>query len=106
MGSRDVWKNGIGVVDVAMNMVAFETMNNVKIELRMSVGDRGGRACVLITALAHARDQEIGEVLPLASVNVNCLATNLQTLDAALIHALYMLDGQLVENELGTKVKK
>jgi hypothetical protein len=69
-------------------------------EVRLSVGDRHGRACVLLTGLAHRRDRDVGEVPPLASVSVNCLALNLRSLDAALIHVLYLLDGQLAENEI------
>jgi len=106
LGRNDVWKSGIDLVDVAMNIVAFETMNQVKLEMRLSVGDRQGRACVLITALAHDRSYEIGEVPSLASVNVNCLALNLRSVDAALIHALYLLDGKLAEEAVGNVQNK
>jgi hypothetical protein len=84
-----------------MNMVAFEAMNNVRIEVRMSVGDHHGRSDLLIAALAHPRNVEIGEVPPLASVSLSCLGSHLKSLEAALIHALYLLDGQLAENALG-----
>jgi len=106
LGRNDVWKSGIDLVDVAMNIVAFETMNQVKLEMRLSVGDRQGRACVLIEAQAHSRNPENGEAPPLASVNVNCLALNLRSLDAALIHALYLLDGKLADEQIGGVAKK
>lgn len=106
MGRNDVWRSGLDLTDVAMNIAAFEQMNQVKIEMRLSVGDRQGRACVLVTAAAHQRDLDIGEAPSSASVSVNCLALNLRSLDAALIHALYLLDGQLDNNEPGGKVKK
>jgi len=70
-----------------MNIVAFETMNQVRLELRMSVVDRRGRADIVIAALAHDRNHEIGEVPPLGSVSVSCLGSRLRSLDAALIHA-------------------
>lgn len=102
MGRNDRWSSGIDLTDVAMNVVAFETMNRVKIEVRLSVEDRDGRADFRIAALAHDRKIPIGEAPPLASVSVSCLGTRLTSLEAALIHALYMLDGQLVSNEIGS----
>ena len=106
MGLRDRWSSGIDLVDVAMNMVAFEVMNNVRMEVRLTVVNRKGEADILIAALAHDRSVPTGDLPPLASVNVSCLGTRLQSLEAALIHALYMLDGQLAKNELeGVKTK-
>ena len=106
MGSRDGWSTGLGTVDVMMNIVAFEILNSVRLEIRLSVVDRHGRADLAIAALAHDRAVEIGEAPPLASASVTCLGTRLTTLEAALIHALYMLDGQLAKNELGAEPKK
>lgn len=93
-------QDGIGIVDVAMNIVAFEAMNNVRVEVRLSVVDRHGSPDIQIAALAHMRDIAIGEASPLASVNVSCLASRLTTVDAALIHALYQLDSMLAQNEM------
>jgi len=76
------------------------------VEVRLSVVDRDGRADLMIAALAHDRAVEIGEVPPLASASVTCSGTRLTKLEAALIHALYMLDGQLAKNELGAEPKK
>ena len=89
-----------------MNIVAFETMNQVRLELRLSVVDRRGRADIVIAALAHDRNHEIGEVPPLGSVSVSCLGSRLRSLDAALIHALYQLDSNIAEREQAGKVKK
>jgi len=98
-------KNGssqeIGLVDLAMNIVAFETINNVRIRLELTVVDRRGRGDVQVTATAHPRTPEVPVPPPLASVSVTCLATNLRTVDAALIHVLYLLDGRLAKVELG-----
>jgi len=106
LGQKDRWLSGIDLVDVGMNVVAFEAMNNVRIEIRMSVGDYHGRADLLVTALAHDRKVPIGEAPPLASVSVSCLATKLRSLEAALIHVLYLLDGQLAENALASRESK
>ena len=107
LGSSDRWFNGIGMTDVLMNIVAFETINNVQIELRMSVEDNMGRADLRITCLANERQQGPLGPVTLASASVTCLSTNLKSLDAALIHALYLLDGELAREELrGEEVKK
>jgi len=94
------------MIDVLMNIVAFERINEVRIEVRMSAEEHHGKADMRIACLAHSKETPIGDQPPLASVSVTCLDTNLKSLDAALIHALYMLDGQLAENELeGAKPK-
>lgn len=100
MGSKKFSQEGIMMVDVAMNMTAFEVMNDVKVELRLSTVARHGRSDIQLTGVAHSRAGEIGELPPLASVSVTCLATNLTSTDAALIHVLYLLDGQLAEREM------
>jgi len=92
--------NGPDWRDVAGNIVAFEAMSGVRVEIRLSTTDYRGRADIAITALAHQVGKEIGEALPLASVSVRCSGTKLRTVDAALIHALYLLDGQLGWQEL------
>jgi hypothetical protein len=106
LGSNDRWLNGIGSLDVLMSMVAFERINNVRLEIRLSSTETRGKADLQIMCAAHAVGVEIGEAPSLASVSVTCLATNLKSLDAALIHALYLLDGKLASNELGGTVKK
>jgi hypothetical protein len=97
-------KNGssgeIAVVDLAMNIVAFEAMNNCRIVLTLTVYDRGGRGDVRIQATAYDREQDPAVVPSLASVSVSCLSTRLLTLDAALIHTLYILDGEIAKQTL------
>ena len=39
------------------------------------------------------------EVVVLGSVSVTCSATKLRTMEAALIHGLYLLDGKLAEGQ-------
>jgi hypothetical protein len=83
-----------------MNIVAFEALNDVRIEVRMSVGDRNGEADVRLVALAHNRNLPVGEAPPLASASLSCSGSRLLTMDAALIHLMYMLDGQLAFDAL------
>jgi len=81
--------------DVAGNLVAFEAINGVRLEIRVSTGDHHGRADLVVAVLAHERKAEIGDQPPLASVSVTCSGTRLRSLEGALIHALYQLDAQI-----------
>lgn len=76
-------------------MVAFEAINAVRLEVRMSTTDHRGRADLRVTVLAHSMLDAIGVVPPLASVSVTCSGTHLRTMEGALIHALYLLDAKL-----------
>jgi hypothetical protein len=87
--------NGADWKDVAGNLVAFEAINNVRLEIRVSTVDYRGRADLAVAVLAHERNVEIGDRPPLASASVTCSGTRLRTLEGALIHALYRLDAQL-----------
>lgn len=87
-------------------IVAFQAINNVRVEMRLSAGDWQGRADVRLTMVAHPLEGEIGEVVPLGSVSLNLLATNLRTMDAALIHGLYVLDARLASGEFASIIKE
>jgi hypothetical protein len=89
-----------------MVMLAFETMNKVRLEVRISRVDVGERSDLGIAMLAHPQGVEIGDQPPLASVSVRCSAMNLKTLDAAVLAALYRLDFQLALNELESEAPK
>jgi hypothetical protein len=106
LASRQGYSASLEVMDVAANIVAFEAINKVRLELRLSVVDRRGQADVVVVALAHSRETEIGEVPPLASVNVSCLGTRLRTMEACLIHALYQLDSKLAAGEFASTLSK
>jgi hypothetical protein len=88
------------LADVRDLMIGFESHNQVTLESRFSVVWRQLKPDIVLTMLAHDPSQEIGEVPPLASVNVRCSALNLRSWNAALTHALYALDFQLVLHEL------
>lgn len=93
------------LLDVTMTMVAFETINNVRLEVRMSRVHEGGKSDLALTVLAHEPTRGIGEAPPLGSVNVKCSALNLRTLESAVIHALYQLDSQLAAHEFASVLK-
>jgi len=87
--------------------MGFEEHNSVRLEVRLSLESKNGIPDIVIAGLAHARDVEIGEVSPLASVSVRCSAMNLKHLSAALIHVMYTLDFQLAlaEMAVGAPIK-
>lgn len=88
-----------------MVMLAFETMNNVRLEVRLQRIDVGHRSDLQVTMLAHQRGVEIGDRPPLASVSVTCSDMNLKTLDSAVLASLYRLDFQLAEREFASATK-
>jgi len=92
--SRDR-SSGLGWKDVAGNLVAFEAINGVRLEIRISTTDRHGLADLQVEALAHDRKVPIGEAPSLASARSTISGTRLQSLEGALIHVLYLLDSQL-----------
>jgi hypothetical protein len=100
LASREGSRSGVELVDVAMNIVAFETMNNVRMTVLLTVVDRHGRADIQLLLTAYDRKHSGAEVKPSVSVNVSCLGTNLRSLEAALIHGLYTLDGKLASIEI------
>jgi len=98
--------NGADWRDVAGNLVAFEAINGVRLEIRVATTDYHGRADLSVEVVAHDRKVEIGAAPSLGSVRLTCSAMRLKSLEGALIHALYLLDSQLAEHELGTEVKE
>ena len=93
-------------LDVAVNLAAFETMNKVKLEVRLEVTSQNDRAELLIAVIASTPADVTAERVALGSATVRCSATNLNTLEAALIHALYALDSQLAYSEMAGKNDK
>lgn len=91
--------NTVDSKDVAFSLVAFEAINSCRIEFRMSTVDRGGRADVQLTILAHPLGVAIGEAPSLGSVSQSFLGMRLTSLDAAVFQLLYALDFQLAERE-------
>lgn len=103
MASSEGSSSGIVWQDVAANIVAFEVINKVRIELRLSVIDHHGRADVRVLAFAHDRNIPIGEAPPLASASATCLGSRVKSLEGLLIHTLYLLDAELGKEEFTKK---
>lgn len=106
MASSKDFSGGLGWKDVAGNLVAFEAINGCRLEVRISTADYHGRADLAVTAIAHSREAEIGDLPPLASASVTILGTRLKSLEGALIHALYVLDAKFAENAISELEQK
>jgi len=85
--------------DLIVTLHAFEQINQVRVNIRLTSTKAKGISDIVI--LAEAWDTAGPELDPkyLGSVSVTCLATNLRTWPAALIHTMYLLDGKLAEDE-------
>jgi len=91
--------NGADWRDVTGNIIAFEAINGARVIVEVRTGDHLGRADLLLTLTAVNPDPSLSEVVVLGSVSVTCSATKLRTMEAALIHGLYLLDGKLAEGQ-------
>jgi hypothetical protein len=103
--SRDS-SSGADWKDVAGNIVAFEAINDVQLEIRVGSTTHRGKADLQVAVIAHSREISIGEAPSLASASVTCSGTRLKSLEGVLIHALYLLDAQLASLEIRSAESK
>jgi hypothetical protein len=85
--------------DVAAVIVAFQAINSVQLEMRLTGASDHGRADILMTLVATELPDGESEAKTLDSVSVRCSAMNRKTLEDALIQALYSLDFKLGSGE-------
>jgi len=100
LASRHFSLNLSEVADVTDLLQAFESHNDVRLEIRLSVGIVGKSPTLELVGIAHPPAWQIGEVSPLASASLKCSALNLRSLRDALTHLMYVLDSQLAFNEM------
>jgi len=106
LGSKNGYLAKSDEVDLPFMMVAFESMNNVRLAVTIMACDTDGVADLQLSMVALPRMVADGEVTPLASANRRYSAMNLKTLYSALIQLMYVLDFQLAEKELGRARKE
>lgn len=92
--------NGRGIVEVGYLIRAFEEMSKLKVETTLSMEEHKGQWEMMARASAYPLGMPCVEAFALASVSVKCSALNLQTVEAVLIHVMYMLDGKLARDEM------
>lgn len=95
------------MIDVAALMEAFEEINQVKIILSITLEGTGSLRGLRIGAVAMENNSPSTEATVLASVNASFSAMNLKTVEAAVMHVLYLLDGKIAYQEMaGGAAKK
>lgn len=99
MASSRFSSNQPDLTDVAVTLAAFEKINQVRVQISLNCVEEKGRTDVCITSTAWQMASPFTEAGFLASSSATCLAMNLRSLEAALIHSLYSLDGQLAKRE-------
>lgn len=80
---------------------AFQHINVCSVDLGVRLEVKGSRIELVLTGVCWTHGADRREVKPLASQSVKCSTTGLRSLEAATIHLLYLLDGQLARNEFG-----
>lgn len=103
MGLKRGSSSTLALRDVADNMKAFQDLNGVFLEIRLALVDRHGAPDFRLNVLAHDASVGIGDLPPLGSVNLSCSGLNLVSLEAALIHGLYLMDFELAAREMRGK---
>lgn len=92
--------------DVALLLAAFESINQVKLDVRLTVEDRLGRGDLAVEAWATSRETGGADPTFLASASVSTLGSGLVSLESAVIHALYLLDAKMAEGEFAKVIKQ
>lgn len=106
MASSRPSRNAPDLSDVYVTWRALEEINKVTITIALGVAPRGVTPELLVNALAWDNSQENMEAPPLVLANAKCWAFDHQSLDIALFHLLYTLDGRIAEAELLNADKK
>lgn len=97
MASKQRWSSVLGARDVYELMDAFESMNLIIVEIKLTLRNSAGSRGPWLTAEAFTRHPApVGRVL-LASESLQCSTTDFQSLDIAAFRLLYALDRKLDE---------
>lgn len=106
MASSRFSSNSPDLQDVTVTIAAFEKINEVRVNVRLGCIEHKGHTDLEMIAEAWSLPGLQQEVKLLGCVSVRCSTINLKSMDAALIHVLYLLDGKLDEAEFAAVDKK
>lgn len=99
MASSRYSSNGPDEVDITTFMVAFEAINKLKLSVELSVQNKGPVAEMIVQVTAWTlSDPSVGPP-PSVLLSVRAGVAPHQTLQAAILQLLYVLDGRLDERE-------
>jgi|SRR5215208_1641140 len=87
--------------DISTIIRTFEGTEQVDITVELTHTMVMGASALLVAAKAYSNKKGEQAAQPLASASATCSATGLRTLEAAVIHVLYVLDFQIAVAELG-----
>lgn len=106
MAVSRVTSNGPDEVDLATFMTAFQGINRLRLTVELSVADRGHLAEMQVQVTAWRLEEANGEAVPSVLRSVRAGVAPRQTLAAAILQQLYVLDSKLAEDEFGKAGKK
>jgi len=92
--------SGPDVIDVAVVVEAFETINKVDITICGKVEPVDGHPCLTFLVGAQQKSENQMERVYLGSVKCHLGWKAHQTVESAIMWALYQLDWQLAEEEM------
>lgn len=105
MASNRDTSNGPDEVDITTFMAAFQGINNIRVEVELMVEDRGPSSVMVVQATAWPKVDELSDPPPLVLLSVRSTLGIKQTLPAAILQLLYVLDGRLAGLELSGRSK-
>lgn len=106
MASKQRWLSTLAAQDVYATMEAFEEMNQILVEITLTLRDGDGRRGPWILASAFTRPAAGAVPALLASVQCRCTTMDYASLDTAAFRVLYMLDASLDSLERERDPKK
>lgn len=106
MASSRPSSNSPDMMDVAVSWLFLENVNEVTITMALGMVLRGETPEPLLQAIAWDAKPENADQQPSALANARCWAFGFKTLEAALFHLLYTVDGQIARNELANAGKQ
>jgi hypothetical protein len=105
LASSRFTSNGPDEVDLATFMSAFQGINKLRLTVELSVVDRGPLVEMQVQVTAWRLADESGEVVPSVLRSVRAGVAHRQTLAAAILQQLYVLDSRLAEDEFAETSK-
>jgi hypothetical protein len=86
-------------VDVIMVLLAFESINDCRLAIRIGRAAVGAASTLAFVGEAWPRYPESGEVQPLASVSWTVGSGDRRSMDALILQLMYKLDAVLAAGE-------
>ena len=100
MASSRGTSNGPDVRDITDTMLAFQDINQLRLELRCGVFLKSGTPVMGFELTAWESKNESTEVTPLACVKSTAGSTDRRTVEAVIFQLMYALDAELARMEM------